>query len=68
MKTTLTTTQAATIAEVSISTLCWWCQSGDLPASKHGRAWVIDRAELDVFLAQPRRGPGQYERKRQTVD
>lgn len=38
------------------------CASGDIPAQKIGRMWVISREQLDWYKAKPKNGRGKYDR------
>ena len=60
----LTTKSAAAIAGVTYGTICKWCADGKLPYIRPGGAFLVYRADLDVFLAKPRKRPGQYDRSK----
>ena len=47
----LTTVDAAPYANRAEKTIREWCRCGALRAAKRGRHWVIQRADLDRFLA-----------------
>jgi len=60
----LTSSQAATIANVTRGTINKWCLDGDLPTIRPGLEYLIDRGDLDAFLKIPRKRPGQHDRAR----
>ncbi len=47
----LSTADAARLANRAEKTVRVWCESGELPATKRGRAWAIRRQDLDAYLA-----------------
>ncbi len=60
----LNTTQAAKIAGVGHGTIWQWCVDGQLPFIRPGVDYLVKRGDLDAFLAQPRKRPGQYDRSK----
>jgi excisionase family DNA binding protein len=55
---TLSTEQAAAIANVSPKTVREWISSGALPAGRRGQRRTIQRADLDRYLAGRPEGGG----------
>lgn len=55
----LSVQKAAEILGLSGDQVRIYCRSGSLPATRIGQIWVIKRADLDAFTAQPRRSPGR---------
>ncbi|TEA06277.1 MULTISPECIES: helix-turn-helix domain-containing protein [Mycobacteriaceae] len=48
----VTTTMAAHETGRSERCVRHWCRTGRLRATKQGRDWVINRADLEIFLAE----------------
>lgn len=44
------------------------CQSGELPAKKHGRDWMIDEKDADAYERQPEGWPKGRPRKERTMN
>lgn len=47
----LTVTQAAALLNISAGTIAAKCKSGEIPATKIGRSWSIDRDQLRAMHA-----------------
>jgi excisionase family DNA binding protein len=57
----LTIRQTATLLGAKPGSVQRWAQTGKLPATKHGRDWMIRRQDAERFHAPPQRhrnGPG----------
>ncbi|WP_354643912.1 helix-turn-helix domain-containing protein [Kitasatospora camelliae] len=51
--TTITTTEAATQARVTVATIRNWCTRGVITATKHAGRWLIDTASLTYRINLP---------------
>ena len=51
----LTTAQAADRLSITHSLVCKYIREGRLPATKFGKAWVIQEKDLDAFASTPRK-------------
>ena len=46
----LTVNEVARCLRVSKTTICRWCGAGRLPAFRIGRAWRVQRSDLDLYI------------------
>ncbi|NNJ12947.1 helix-turn-helix domain-containing protein [Chloroflexales bacterium ZM16-3] len=46
----LTVNEVAHCLRVSKTTICRWCSSGRIPAFRIGRAWRVQRSDLDLYI------------------
>ena len=51
----LTADQAAEQLKVSVRRVRKLCEEGRLPATKLGWSWIIRSADVEAYLAQPRK-------------
>jgi len=48
----LTVTELAARYSVPVRTIQYWCKTGELPAKKLGRDWVVDEEDARKFMAE----------------
>lgn len=50
----LTAPEVSQILRIGVWSVVALCRSGELPATKPGQKWLIDRADLDAYIAAGR--------------